>query len=845
MRGIGLVPPEVLKWDNGRFNRVPAPGDKHHERSGWYQLHSDSPPAGAFGDWHDQSSFHTWCARDLNTLSDAEKATHRAWMKAVRAQREAEDTKIKTAAAELAARILKEDTEPCPAHPYTTRKGVQVHGLRMTTRELQLPCRDGETFLTIPKGALVVPLSDVHGKLWSLQFIFSDGTKRFLPGGRKLFFLLGKLTGKPGEVVLVAEGFATGATLHEATGHPVLVALDAGNMTPVVEEFQAAHPGVRLGICPDDDHHRTPNTGIEAGKKALAAAHNGTLIVPALGPAKQTGATDFNDWAQALGPGGLDVIKMHIENTLAQATAEPKPSTWDEPQPLVTKIPPEPYPLAALPPLVLNAVEEVVGFVQCPTAMAATSALSIASLAVQGLVDVERAPGLKGPTSIFVVGIASSGERKTTCDRLFGEPARKYEMTEAIKAEPLIAMFKADHDTWDARRRGQLSKIEKLAKEGKPTTEERDALRGLQISEPKAPKVPRLTYVDSTTEAMAHAIHTYWPSAGVISSEGGSFLGSYSMGADCRMRNLSLMNILWDGGAARIDRKTSESFTVTGRLTLGLQVQEEALRQFCDDDGLAQGIGFLPRCLVAWPDSTQGSRMFREAPSAWPALTPLNQRILQLFETPVVFDDDGELAPAVLRLSPDAKAEWIRFHDQVERDLAPSGEFIDVRATAAKAAENAARIAAILHVVEHGPTGEVEITSMMSGSAIAAWHLNEARRFFGEIAMPRELADAARLEAWLIAYCDRKHVGAVPAAQVQKSGPGGLRAKAAVEAALGELAVLGRVRVAKVGHAKSYELNPALLGVSKTARTATTSAAKLKDKKETMTHCINQEEVEI
>jgi putative DNA primase/helicase len=784
----------------------------------------------------------TWTFGRDEDFSPAEREASRAAVEAARREREAQDAKVKAAAAELATRILKEDTAPCTAHPYTTRKGVRVHNLRMTTRELQLPCTDGKKFLTVPRGSLVIPLSDVHDKLWNLQFIFPDRSKWFLPGGRVpgCFFLLGKLTGKQGEWVLVVEGFATGATLFEATGSPTLVTFNAGNLAPVAEEFQAAHPGVRPGLCNDDDSRKGTFTGLKAAEKALAATVNGALVSPPLGPAKETGATDWNDWAQFIGLGWKEQIAMEVNTVLAQATAEPKPSEWDEPQPLVTKIPPEPYPLAALPPLVLDAVEEVVDFVQCPAAMAATSALAVASLAVQGLVDVERAPGLKGPVSLFTATVAPSGERKTAEEKLLGDPIPKYEASEAKRAEPLIATYKADHDTWDARRRGLLSKIEKLAKEGKPTGEQRDDLRELQLAEPQAPKVPRLTYLDATTEALAHGLHFSWPSAAVISSEGGSFFGSHSMGADYRTRNLALLNTLWDGGRARIDRRTSESFFVKGRLTLSLQVQEEVLRQFCDDGNLAEGIGFLPRFLVAWPESTQGGRMFREAPPSWPALTRLNQRVSQLLETPAIFDDDGELAPAVLRLSPDAKSEWVRFHDRVERELAAGGEFIDVRATAAKAAENAARIAAILHVVEHGPTGEIGLASMMSGTATAGWHLGEARRFFGEALMPPELATAARLESWLIDYCHREHVGAVPAAAIQKSGPRGLRAKVAVESALGELAVLGRVRVAKVGHSKSYEVNPALLDASKTARTA-----KLKDKKEAMTHCINPEEVEI
>ncbi len=313
-------------------NGVPTSGERFYCRAkskakrnkdGRAGLFLDGRPAGWGQNHYTGSGVRTWAYGQDEDFTPAQREVCRAAIEAARREREAEDAKVKAAAAELSARILKEDTAGCPVHPYNTRKGVQVHGLRVTTHELRLPCADGETFLTIPVGSLVVPLADVHDKLWSLQFITPDGAKWFLPGGRKrgLFFLLGKLTGQPGEVVLEAEGFATAATIHEDTGRPVLVAFDAGNMTPVVEEFQAAHPGVRLGICCDDDHHKTPNTGIEAGKKALAAAQNGTLIVPALGPAKQTGATDFNDWAQALGPGGLDVIKMHIENTLAQTTA--------------------------------------------------------------------------------------------------------------------------------------------------------------------------------------------------------------------------------------------------------------------------------------------------------------------------------------------------------------------------------------------------------------------------------------------------------------------------------------------------------------------------------------------
>ena len=408
------------------------------------------------------------------------------------------------------------------------------------------------------------------------------------------------------------------------------------------------------------------------------------------------------------------------------------------------------------------------------------------------------------------------------------------------------ATFTADHATWEARKRGLLSKIEKLAKGGQPTDVERAELRELQLAEPKAPRVPGLLHQDATTEALTWAMYSGWPSAAIASAEGGTIFGSHAMGPEFRTRNLAFLNTVWDGGTFTVERRTKESYSVYGRLTFAVQVQEQVFREFCDDGGLSQGIGFVPgRCLLAYPESTQGTRTYREPPVQWPGLSRFNARIAEILRTPVRFDDSGRLAPKMLKLSPDAKAGWIAFSNQVELQLGADGQFCDVRGAAAKTAENAARIACLFHVLQHGTDGEVGIEDFNSAKAIAAWHLSESLRFFGVAMMPPELAAAARLEAWLIDYCHRNHVGDVPAAAVQKAGPRGLRAKTEVEAAVGELAVLGRARVVKRGHARSIEANPALLDASKTARTAKTSTAKLKDEKETMTHYINQEEVEI
>lgn len=106
----------------------------------------------------------------------------------------------------------------------------------------------------------------------------------------------------------------------------------------------------------------------------------------------------------------------------------------------------------------------------------------------------------------------------------------------------------------------------------------------------------------------------------------------------------------------------------------------------------------------------------------------------------------------MLTLTPEAKAAWIDFHDGIESQLASGCVLFDVRDVASKIADNATRLAALFHVFDGG-VGAVSEDAFERASAIVAWHLNESRRFFGEIALPVEIASAARLNDWLIDYC--------------------------------------------------------------------------------------------
>lgn len=488
-------------------------------------------------------------------------------------------------------------------------------------------------------------------------------------------------------------------------------------------------------------------------------------------------------------------------------------SDWPEAIAFVTKLESEPYPLDALPDTIRAAVIEVQGFAKAPIPLVASSALGSLSLAIQGYADVKRAEKLMGPVGLYMLTIADSGERKSTCDEFFTAAIREYQVERAEAAKPELVAYRANVAAWEAKQGGIKDKLRQLAKAGKPTAEHESALRDIEHDKPQAPRVPRLLRGDDTPESLAWALMHEWPASGVMSSEASVILGAHGMGKDSIMRNLGLLNLLWDGGSLSIGRRHSESFTVQGvRLTVALQVQESTLRNFFDrSNGLARGTGFLARFLIAWPASTQGFRPFTEAPINWPALAAFNRRLADVLNQPVPIDGDGALSPPVLSLTPDAKAAWATFHDAIERELASGGELYDVRDVASKSADNAVRMAALFQIFENSMGGAVGLEAFESASRIVAWHLNESRRFFGELALPEELANAARLDSWLIEYCRRERTNTIPTKTVQQFGPGGLREKAAIDAAIRELEELGRARLAQDGRRRIIEVNPALL----------------------------------
>jgi putative DNA primase/helicase len=279
----GLEPP--LHIQPGVLHRFASNG-KAGDTAGWCKLFEDQR-GGVFGDWR-EGWRQTWQADQDRPTTAQERERFRREVQEAARQREAEAMAEQAAAAERAMSLWSAALPAPSDHPYLIAKGVEPHGLR------------------VHDGALVVPVR--HGaKLSSLQLIAADGGKRFLSGGKVAggYFSIGK----PGGALCIAEGFATAASIHEATGAAVAVAFNAGNLLPVAQAMRARFPKLRLTVCADDDAETLDNPGLTKAR-AAAEAVGAFFAVPEFGDCRPKGATDFNDLARLA---GMDAVRRCIE----------------------------------------------------------------------------------------------------------------------------------------------------------------------------------------------------------------------------------------------------------------------------------------------------------------------------------------------------------------------------------------------------------------------------------------------------------------------------------------------------------------------------------------------------
>jgi putative DNA primase/helicase len=294
MEAAGVVTTATLTAD-GKLRRVHVEGDARGSRNGWYKLHLDGIPAGAFGHWRTGVS-GKWSAGS-NGGGNGRPAIE---YDAGRMARELEEHKRRQDAATRARRLWEGAATADPAHPYLTKKAVGTHGVRQAG------------------GALLVPVHDTDGTLHGLQRIATDGDKRFMKGTTVAghFHMIGDADSV---MLVVVEGYATAATVHEATELPVAIAFNAGNLKPVALALHAKYPDASIIIAGDDDRETPGNPG-RTQAVAAARAVAGYTAFPTF--ADDEAGSDFNDLCALRGPKPVISAVVTATRPDPEATAE-------------------------------------------------------------------------------------------------------------------------------------------------------------------------------------------------------------------------------------------------------------------------------------------------------------------------------------------------------------------------------------------------------------------------------------------------------------------------------------------------------------------------------------------
>lgn len=271
MTAAGMKPIEPIAGKLGKgLVRFRCDGDGKGRQNGWAILHLDGRPAGAFGNYKLDVT-ERWRAGSTERLSREERTVLAAQFREEKRKRDAEKLALNQAAAAECERLWSEAGPADPAHPYLKRKGIAGEALRQSGNRL------------------FVPMYDDAGKLWNIQRVSPDGTKLFIKDARQQDLHL--VIGEPGAKILIAEGYATGASVRRATGCAVAIAFSWKGLKPVALLMRQRFPGAEIIICADDDAHLVNhpkigrNIGVEAAQDAARAVGGRVALPPRKVPA--------------------------------------------------------------------------------------------------------------------------------------------------------------------------------------------------------------------------------------------------------------------------------------------------------------------------------------------------------------------------------------------------------------------------------------------------------------------------------------------------------------------------------------------------------------------------------
>ena len=578
------------------------------------------------------------------------------------------------------------------------------------------------------------------------QFILPEKTaygldKRFLKGGKTAggYFHIPTKDGSKDGPLLIAEGYATAASLHMATGYACLVAFNAGNLEAVARMARDKYPEREIILAADNDLHTDgkQNTGAEAGIRAAQAIGGKLAVCPALDGTK----TDFNDLHVA---NGIEPVCRAVEKARKKNDACPVPEEWPAPVAFTGHSVPR-LDLKNLPPVLGDFCRELAEEKQVPAELVLSMVLATLSTAAQARYIVRVRDGYSEPVNVYTICPLDPANRKSAVAESCTAPLKEWELWITDKMAPVVREARSQRLTLEKvieKKRNMAVSKRTMAE----IQEVQQEILDLEKQLPEIPVIPRLLADNCTPEALAVLMAGTGGCISIITAEGGVFdilAGMYSKGVP----NLDLFLKAHSGDCFRVDRRNSAPVLLDSpRLTLGISPQPVTLAERSASK-VFRGRGLDARFLYFMPESLLGKRKLEPTPLNPATKARFNDKVRSILPTSWGTDMPG---PITLELS-DAYRIWLSFAGEVEKGLAPGGEFEGMQDWGGKIAGAVIRIAGLFHIATHGRPEDLKITpeTMQQASYMGAFLAEHAKAAYALMGADESTERARRVLEWI------------------------------------------------------------------------------------------------
>ncbi|MET7714663.1 YfjI family protein [Streptomyces sp. NPDC005407] len=374
------------------------------------------------------------------------------------------------------------------------------------------------------------------------------------------------------------------------------------------------------------------------------------------------------------------------------------PDVWEDPIPLTGRRERPPFPAHVLPTWLGEFVAAVAEETQTPVDLAGSIALAVLGTAAGGRSVVHVRGHWREPTNLYTVVALPPGNRKTAVFGLLTNPL--YEAEKQLKTAMKPVIVEAELTARLAKEAADKAAAKAASADGDKRDEIVATAVGLAqtANTLTVPAEPVLLADDSTPETVTSLMAEQGGRLSVMSDEGGIFdiiAGRYSGSP-----NMEVFLKGHAGGRLRVNRQTRREYIDAPALTMGLAVQPDVLLDIGKIKG-AKGRGLLGRFLYSLPVSTVGERKVITDPVPEQTAATYSANVIDLTLSLAEWTD-----PAVIQLTPEASAALIDYQERVEPWLkARGGKLGHITDWAGKLVGATARMAALLHLAEHGGNG--------------------------------------------------------------------------------------------------------------------------------------------